>query len=117
MGETRDPIMVDITKPCDGYCSGPDVTSERLSDGSVVCFHCKRRLCLGKPWDKYTKEADPTPMPAPVRELVEAAEKLVVDATEWERVSSGEGQGPEDHSIAPTTAAIAAVRTFYGEKP
>lgn len=101
------PIMVDITKPCDGYCSGPDVTSERLPDGSVVCFHCKRRLCLGKPWDKYTKEADPTPMPAPVRELVEVCEVILRD----EYVSVGKCQ------YSTFDKYIAAVRAHYVEKP
>lgn len=53
-----DPIMVDITKPCDGYCSGPDVLVTRDAFGVPVCGHCKRRLCPGNPWDKYVGPAE-----------------------------------------------------------
>lgn len=56
------------------------------------------------------------PMPAPVRELVDAAVNLLEQADKWNRIASDEGLGPDDTSTDPTRSAIAAVKALYSGK-
>ena len=103
---TDAPIMVDITKPCDGYCSGPDRVVTRDGFGAVTCDHCKRPLVPGNPWDKFVNAPAKPPMPQEVAELVHVVHALYTRFLPELSGTPAEGK---------MKSAIAAVKARYAE--